>query len=87
MILYLDTSALVTLFVTEPESDVVAEKARSVATHVIAYAGMCAALARAVWMGSLAALDLGPLRAECELFDAALREAAASCGLSVFPEV
>ena len=49
MILYLDTSALVKLLVTEPESPIVAkltEAAHTVATSQIAYVEACSALAR-----------------------------------------
>jgi predicted nucleic acid-binding protein len=49
MIVYLDTSALVKLFVEEAHSDRVREAvsaARSVATHAIAYVEACAAFAR-----------------------------------------
>ncbi|WP_347257902.1 PIN domain-containing protein [Methylocaldum sp.] len=50
MIVYLDTSALVKLFVKEVRSDRVRQavsRARVVATHVIAYVETCAAFARA----------------------------------------
>lgn len=49
MILYLDTSALVKLFVKEAHSDRVRQavsKARLIATHTIAYVEACAAFAR-----------------------------------------
>ena len=49
MILYLDTSALVKLFVNERHSDRVREAvsgARLIATHAIAYVEACAAFAR-----------------------------------------
>lgn len=49
MILYLDTSALVKLFVQEPRSDRIrkaASEGRLVATHAIAYAEACATFAR-----------------------------------------
>lgn len=49
MILYLDTSALVKLFVEEPRSDRIraaVAKAQLVATHAIAYVEACAAFAR-----------------------------------------
>ncbi len=49
MIVYLDTSALVKLFVEEAHSDRVRQAvsgARSIATHVIAYVEACAAFAR-----------------------------------------
>lgn len=49
MILYLDTSALVKLFVSEPHSVRVrraVSSARSVSTHSIAYVEACAAFAR-----------------------------------------
>jgi predicted nucleic acid-binding protein len=49
MILYLDTSALVKLFVKEAHSDRIrqaASKARLIATHTIAYVEACPAFAR-----------------------------------------
>jgi predicted nucleic acid-binding protein len=49
MILYLDTSALVKLFVIESGSDLVreqADSARVLVTHLIAYAESCSAFAR-----------------------------------------
>ena len=49
MILYCDTSALVKLFVDEPDADAVREAAAAsvgMATHVVAYAEACAAFAR-----------------------------------------
>ena len=49
MILYLDTSALVKLFVTEPSSELVAqftEDSDTVVTSRIAYVEACSALAR-----------------------------------------
>lgn len=49
MILYLDTSALVKLFVAETHSDDIrqaASRARLIVTHAIAYVEACAAFAR-----------------------------------------
>ncbi len=53
MIVYLDTSALIKLFVDEPQTGIVADtldKAQSVFTHLITYAEARAALARALRM-------------------------------------
>lgn len=53
MIVYLDTSALVKLFVDEPDTEVIArllEDADAVFTHVISYAEARAALAKALRM-------------------------------------
>jgi len=53
MIVYLDTSALVKLFIDEPETTVVADAlndASAVFTHMITYAEARAALAKAVRM-------------------------------------
>ncbi len=55
MILYLDTSALVKLYVSEEGSEIVrgaVESAGRVATSRIAYAEARAALAPAYWLGS-----------------------------------
>ena len=49
MILYLDTSALVKLFVEEPHSDLVrtaAAQSALIVTHLVAYAEACSAFAR-----------------------------------------
>lgn len=75
MILYLDTSALVKLCVAEPGSDAVAKaagEAAAVATHLVAYAEMRAALAKAVRMGRLAPAALDRLVADFELIWASL---------------
>ncbi len=56
MILYLDTSAIVRLYVREESHDLVwsaTQKASQTATHLIAYAEMRAALARMQRMGRL----------------------------------
>ncbi len=53
MIVYLDTSALIKLFVDEPQTGIVAntlDKAQSVFTHLITYTEARAALARALRM-------------------------------------
>lgn len=58
MILYLDSSALVKLYVAEPESQQVRKliaRAKSVCTHLIGYAEICAAFGRAHRMGRVAA--------------------------------
>jgi predicted nucleic acid-binding protein len=54
MILYLDTSAFLKLFIAEPESESVetaASRAEAVATHLITYAELRAAFAKALRMG------------------------------------
>lgn len=61
MIIYLDTSALAKLFITEPGADQVAaavNSALAVATHRIAYVEIHATLARAVRMGRIEASSL-----------------------------
>ncbi|HTS52328.1 MAG TPA: type II toxin-antitoxin system VapC family toxin [Burkholderiales bacterium] len=58
MILYLDSSALVKLYVAEPESEQVRKliaRAKSVCTHLIGYAEICAAFGRAHRLGRVAA--------------------------------
>jgi predicted nucleic acid-binding protein len=56
MIVYLDTSALLKLFVEEPESSQIRETVEEAipVTHLITYAEMRAALARAQRMGRIA---------------------------------
>lgn len=65
MILYLDTSALIKLYVAEPGSkemrNAVADADAST-THLIAYAETCAAFARAARAGRLAAGDINRYR-------------------------
>ncbi len=54
MILYLDTSAFLKLFIAEPETESVqtaASTAEAVATHLITYAELRAAFAKAMRMG------------------------------------
>jgi predicted nucleic acid-binding protein len=54
VILYLDSSALVKLYVAEPESEQVRKligRAESTCTHLLAYAEICAAFGRAHRMG------------------------------------
>ena len=61
MILYLDSSALVKLYVAEPESAQVRRliaRAKSVCTHLIGYAEICAAFGRAQRMGRVEATAL-----------------------------
>lgn len=61
MILYLDTSAFLKLYLEEPESSRVHQaisEASAVCTHLIAYAEMRAGLARAVKYKRLSADDL-----------------------------
>ncbi|MEJ2087139.1 MAG: PIN domain-containing protein [Gammaproteobacteria bacterium] len=54
MIVYLDTSALLKLFVEEPESSQIRETVEKAipVTHLVTYAEMRAALARNVWVVS-----------------------------------
>lgn len=69
MILYLDTSALVKLFVDEPGSDLVRRnvgEASSVTTHLIAYAEMRAAFAKILRMGRVGRDALAPVLAAFE---------------------
>jgi uncharacterized protein len=69
VILYLDSSALLKLFVAEPGSGLVGEataRAAAVATHLIAYPELRAGLARAVRMNRLGVAALGPLVLEFE---------------------
>lgn len=57
MIVYLDTSALFKLYAAEPGATPVRQAvagSRAVYTHVVAYAEMCAAFARAVKLGRIA---------------------------------
>ncbi|MDX8410909.1 MAG: type II toxin-antitoxin system VapC family toxin [Mariprofundaceae bacterium] len=71
MILYLDTSALVKLFVDEPETATMAkslELAGTTFTHMITYAETRAALARAQRMGRISAKQLGSYKTELEHF-------------------
>ncbi len=75
MILYLDSSALVKLFVVEPGSDLVQRAvatAGSVATHLIAYAEVRATFAKAVRMGRVDPAALGTLGLDLERRWAAL---------------
>lgn len=65
MILYLDTSSLVKLYVEEEGSEVVrtrASEASTLATSIIAYAEARAAFARARREGTLTTQDLGGAR-------------------------
>lgn len=69
MILYLDSSAFLKLYVNEPGAAEVRHAvgaAQSVYTHVIAYAEMRAALARAVRMGRASSANLARHKAELE---------------------
>ena len=69
MILYLDTSALLKLYVAEPESPLVGQalaSAKLVCTHLIAYAEARAAFAKAQRNGRLEAARLAPLVQEFE---------------------
>ena len=61
MIVYLDTSALVKLYVAEPESEQVRRltaRAKAVCTHLIGYAEICAAFGRAQRVGRMEATTL-----------------------------
>ena len=61
MILYLDSSALLKLYVDEKGSEQVRKlvaRARSVCTHLIGYAEICAAFGRAQRMGRVSTEDL-----------------------------
>lgn len=65
MILYLDTSAYVRLYVREASHDLVwnaAQSASQIATHLIAYAEMRAALARMQRMGRLIEAEVSSIR-------------------------
>lgn len=65
MILYLDTSALIKLYVAEPGSQEIRNavaNADASTTHLIAYAETCAAFARAARAGRLAAGDINRYR-------------------------
>jgi len=71
LILYLDTSALVKLFVDEPETATVAEfleLAGTTFTHLITYAETRAALAMAQRMGRISAKQLGSYKTALEHF-------------------
>lgn len=71
MILYLDSSALVKLFVTEPGSIYVQREvagAAAVVTHLIAYVEVRGTLARAVRMNRISAADLDGLVLEFERY-------------------
>ena len=65
MILYLDTSALIKLYVTEPGATEIREavtRAAANATHLIAYAETCAAFAKAARVGRLDAGEISHYR-------------------------
>ena len=65
MILYLDTSAFVRLYVQEEGHDLIwsaTQKAQQIATHLIAYAEMRAALARIQRMGRLENADVATIK-------------------------
>jgi uncharacterized protein len=65
VIVYLDTSALVKLYVTEPGSKAIhraVNQADASATHAIAYAETCAAFAKAVRLGRMSLENLGECR-------------------------
>ena len=69
MILYLDTSAIVKLFVAEPGSDVVAAsvaEATASYTHLIAYAEVRATFAKALRLGRETPESLGRHKREFE---------------------
>lgn len=69
MILYLDTSALIKLYVNEPYSQLVRsgiDQAVIVSTHLIAYAEMRAALAKAERMERITDIELENLVVEFE---------------------
>jgi predicted nucleic acid-binding protein len=64
LILYLDSSALLKLYVAEPESESIhrlIRRAHSACTHAIAYAELCAAFSRAHRMGRAAAEEIPAL--------------------------
>ncbi|MHB8765014.1 MAG: type II toxin-antitoxin system VapC family toxin [Deferrisomatales bacterium] len=103
MILYLDSSALVKLYVAEPHSTLVREAVRDAAlccSHLIAYAEVRAALARALRLGRETAAGLQLHKQEFDrawscldvvLPDAALvrraGELAEQCGLRGYDSV
>jgi len=65
MILYLDTSAYVRAYVREAGHDLIwnaAQNASEIATHLIAYAEMRAALARMQRMGRLIAAEIDSIK-------------------------
>ncbi|MBI2799522.1 MAG: type II toxin-antitoxin system VapC family toxin [Gammaproteobacteria bacterium] len=65
MILYLDTSALIKLYVAEPGAQEIRKavtNAHASATHLIAYAETCAAFAKAVRVGRLAVGEVNKYR-------------------------
>lgn len=65
MILYLDTSAYVRVYVREAGHDLIwnaAQSASEIATHLIAYAEMRAALARMQRMGRLIAAEVDSIK-------------------------
>ncbi|MGQ0752306.1 MAG: type II toxin-antitoxin system VapC family toxin [Betaproteobacteria bacterium] len=69
MILYLDTSAFVRLYIQEEDHDLIWSAARNalqIAAHLIAYAEMRAALARMKRMGRLIEAEIGSLRERFE---------------------
>jgi predicted nucleic acid-binding protein len=69
MILYLDTSAYVRVYVREVGHDLiwnVAQSASEIATHLIAYAEMRAALARMQRMDRLVAAEVASIKATFE---------------------
>jgi predicted nucleic acid-binding protein len=69
MILYLDTSAYVRVYVREAGHDLIwnaAQSAAETATHLIAYAQMRAALARMRRMGRLLVEEIGAIKATFE---------------------
>lgn len=69
MILYLDTSAYVRAYVREAGHDLIwnaAQSASEIATHLIAYAEMRAALARMKRMGRLIEAEIGSIKERFE---------------------
>lgn len=65
MILYLDTSALIKLYVAEPGAKEIRQavaRAQASTTHLIAYAEACAAFAKAARVGRLAPGDINKYR-------------------------
>lgn len=69
MILYLDTSALIKLYVAEPGAKEIRKavaRAQASSTHLIAYAETCAALAKAARVGRISPSDINKYR---RLFD------------------